>query len=352
MIRFNDGICINNNEITDEEVQEILLPMSKVIDEYNSKNEIKVKWFEVITSLAFIYFYKNNCDLAIIETGLGGTTDCTNIINPLVSVITTIGYDHIDILGNSLEQIAKHKAGIIKDNSDTVCVNQPEVLKIFEDTCLQKNNNLHIVQKDNINNYSYNKDFQRFDYKEYKNIEINLKGKIQTINAAEALETINILKCKGFMFTENGIKEALKSVVHKARMEEIYRNPQIVFDGGHNENAINNFKQNLEQYYKNDKKIYIISILKTKDHNTIIQKLSEDKEGIFYFTDGVDEKPYVPAKELAEEAKKHIASDRIKIRSLEQAIREVQEQYKDRTIFIVGSFYVYKKVMEVIKTIK
>lgn len=346
LISFNDGICINNKEITDSEVAEILEPMTNVIDEYNANHEIKVKWFEVITSLAFIYFYKNNCDLAIIETGLGGTTDCTNIITPLVSVITSIGYDHVDILGNTLEEIAGHKAGIIKEGSETVCVNQPEVIDVFKCQCDKKNNKLHVVQKDNITNYSMTKDLQKFNYKDYINIEINLKGKIQTINAAECLETIKILRSKHFMFPENGIRKALKNVVHRARMEKIYDNPTIVFDGGHNENAIKNFKQNLEQYYKNDKKIYIISILKTKDHNTIIEELSSDEEALFCFTNGVEDKPYVPAEDLAEEAKKYISKKNIFVKDIEDAINDVIQNYKDRTVFIVGSFYVYKKVIE------
>lgn len=349
LIRFNDGICINNKEITDEEVEEILVPLAKVVEEYNKVNEIKVKWFEVITSLVFIYFYKKKCDLAIIETGLGGTLDCTNIVEPLVSVITSIGYDHIDILGNTLQEIAEQKAGIIKQNSETVCMNQPEVIDVFKHKCSQKNNKIHIVDKDKITNYSYNNSLQKFDYKNFKNIEINLKGKIQVNNAVECIETIEILKNKGFQFPENGIRNALKNVVHRARMEKIYDNPTIIFDGGHNENAIKNFKQNLEQYYKNDKKIYIISILKTKDYNTIIQELSQDKDAIFYFTDGVENKPYVPAIELAEEAKKYIAEARIHIKDLEQAINCAIQNYKDRTIFIVGSFYVYKKVMEILK---
>ena len=349
LIKFNDGICINNKEITDEEVEEILIPLSKVVEEYNKINEVKVKWFEVITSLVFIYFYKKQCDLAIIEAGLGGTYDCTNIIHPLVSVITSIGYDHIDILGDTLEEIAGQKAGIIKPNSETVCVYQPEVINVFKTKCEKENNKLHIVHKDKITNYSYNNSLQKFHYKEYKNIEINLKGKIQANNTAECLETIDILKNKGFQFPENGIRKALKNVVHRARMEKIYDNPTIIFDGGHNENAIKNFKQNLEQYYKNDKKIYIISILQTKDHNTIIEELSSDKDAIFYFTNGVADKPYVPAEYLAEEAKKYINKDQIFIKDIDDALNEVIHKYKDRTVFVIGSFYVYKKVIEILK---
>lgn len=349
LISFNDGICINNNQISDDEVEEILLPLSKVIEEYNNTHEIPVKWFEVITSLVFIYFYNKKCDFAVIETGLGGTLDCTNIAEPLVSIITKIGYDHMDILGNTLKEIASQKAGIIKKNSQTVFVNQPEIIKVINEKCEKENNILHLINPEDIKNYEFNDYFQNFDYKEYKNIEINLKGKVQTLNAAEVLETIDILKQKGYDIPAGAIKEGLKTVVHRARMEKLNNNPCIIFDGGHNESAIQNLKQNIEQYYNNRDRVYIISILKTKDYNTIIKELSEDKQAIFYFTDGVKERPYVPAEDLAKEAEKFVPRNRIIIKDLQSAINEAKQQYKDRIIFIVGSFYIYKKVIDILK---
>ena len=102
-------------------------------------------------------------------------------------------------------------------------------------------------------------------------------------------------------------------------------------------------------YYKNKKRVYIISILQTKDYNTIIKELSEDNEAVFYFTNGVQDRPYVPAKTLKEEAIKYIEEERVNARNLEEAIKEVKEKYKDRTIFIIGSFYVYKNVIKALK---
>jgi len=346
LITFNDGICISNNQITNEEVEEILIPLSKVVEEYNKTHKIPVKWFEVITSLVFIYFYKKQCDFVILETGLGGTLDCTNIAEPIVSVITKIGYDHMDILGNTIQEIATQKAGIIKQNSETVFINQPDVVEIIKEKCKKTNNKLHIINPEDIINYTYNEELQEFDYKEYKNIEINLKGQVQTQNAAECLETLNILKQKGFKIEEKAIREGLKNVVHHARMEKISQKPLIIFDGGHNESAIQNLKQNINQYYNNKNRVYIISILQTKDHSTIIKELTEDKNAIFYFTDGIKEKPYVKAEILAKEAREYIDENRIIISSIENAVKESKEKYKDRNIFIVGSFYIYKKVME------
>ena len=317
--------------------------------EYNKTHKTPVKWFEVITSLAFIYFYEKKCDFSIIETGLGGITDCTNIINPIASIITTIGYDHVDILGNTLQSIATHKAGIIKKNSETIFINQPEIVDVIKEKCKKENNILHLINPEEIKNYKYNEYFQKFDYKDFKEVEINLKGKVQTLNAAEVLETIDILKSKGYNIPEEAIRKGLKTVIHKARMEKIYNNPCIIFDGGHNESAIQNLKQNIKQYYNEQKKVYIISILETKDHSTIIKELSADKNAIFYFTNGVPEKPYVQAEKLLKEAQQYLKTNNIHERSLEGAIKEAKEIYKDRVIFVIGSFYVYKKVIDILK---
>ncbi len=349
LITFNDGICINNKQITDEEVQEILVPLSKEIEAYNNTHETKVSWFEVITSLVFIYFEKQKCDIAVIETGLGGSLDCTNIVEPLVSVLTTIGYDHMDILGNTIEEIASQKAGIIKKNSETVFIEQPEIINIIKDKCNKENNKLHLIKKDEVANYSYDRELQKFDYKNYKNIEINLKGRIQTNNASECLEVMDILKSKGYKISEEAIRIGLKTVIHKARMEELSKNPTIVFDGGHNESAIKNLKNNIKQYYVEKRNVYIISILQTKDHLTILKELSDDKDAIFYFTNGVNERPYVKGEELKEEAKRYIPEENIFVKNIKDAIEESIKKYEDRNIFIVGSFYVYKEVIDILK---
>jgi len=132
-------------------------------------------------------------------------------------------------------------------------------------------------------------------------------------------------------------------------MEKINENPRIIFDGGHNESAIKNLQQNIEQYYENNKRVYIVSILKTKDYSTIIKEVSKDKDGLYYFTNGIKEKPYVDSNVLAEEAKKYINKDNIKVKELEEAIKEAKEKYNERTIFIIGSFYIYKKVKEILE---
>ena len=349
LIKYNERISVNNVNISDKEMEEIIKELEPIIEEYNQKYDTKITLFELETTMAMLYFYRNNCDFVVLEVGLGGIYDCTNIVDPIVSAINSIGYDHMHILGNSLEEIAKQKAGIIKENSNTVFVKQEDTVNnVIKYTCSQKNNNLHLINKEEITNYSYDNDFQKFDYKEYKNIQINLKGKAQIYNAAITLEIINILKEK-YSISNEDIRTGLKTVVHKARFEKINDNPTIIYDGGHNVPAIINLKDTIDMYYKNNKKVYIISILKTKDYKGVLAELINNKEDIFIFTDGNNTDKYVSKEELYEEANKLSISNNLFKMTLEEAIKTSMKEYKNHVIFIIGTLYIYRDVIKYIK---
>ena len=196
-----------------------------------------------------------------------------------------------------------HKAGIIKPNSDTVTLYQDKVTSILQKECEEKNTTLHIVQEADVSNYNYNEDYQSFNYNQYKDIEINLKGQVQIYNAAICIECVKVLTDKGYNIPEEAVRSGLRTVIHKARFETINKNPLVIFDGGHNENAIKNLIKTLNQYYNKKDKVFIISILRTKDYKTIIKQLLE-QDGVFIFTSGNDANRYVSKEELLEEAKK------------------------------------------------
>lgn len=197
LIKYNERISINKRNISDEEILELINELQPLVEEYKRREKENVTFFEFITILALIYFYRNKVDFVILETGLGGLYDCTNVItSPLVSVITSIGYDHMNILGKTLKEIAYQKAGIIKEN--VIFKQEPEVDKVFIDECKKKNNILRIVQKEDISNYSFYENYQYFDYKNIKNICLNLKGKVQIKNACLSIETIKIINSYGY----------------------------------------------------------------------------------------------------------------------------------------------------------
>ena len=349
LIRYNERIQINNKEITNKEMEEIIIKLDPLVKEYNSKGKGNVTLFELETTMAILYFANKKCDIVVLEVGLGGLYDCTNIVYSIVSIITSIGYDHIKFLGNTLEEIAFQKAGIIKQNSKTIFMTQSEsVDNVIIERCKEENNKLFLVNKEEIKNYSYTEEYQKFDYKEFKNIEINLKGISQIYNACIALETVKVLKEK-YNIKEEIIRKSLKNVIHRGRFEKINNNPTVIYEGAHNEPAIKNFINSVDMYYKNNKKVYIISILKSKDYKTILKLLVKNDENIYIFTCGNDKERYTDAEILKDEAQKSGAKNLFTM-ELEKAIKMSLEKYKDYIIFAVGSFYVYGDVIKTIKS--
>ena len=146
IIRFNERIRINHKEITDIELEQLLETMAPFVEQYNETHKENITLFELETAMALYYFAKKECDIVVLETGLGGLYDCTNIVEPMLSIITSISYDHMNILGNTLEEIAVQKAGIIKENSETIFIeHEANINKIIEETCKEKNNVLHMI---------------------------------------------------------------------------------------------------------------------------------------------------------------------------------------------------------------
>ena len=351
LIHYNERISVNNNNISNIEMEKLINIIKPSIEKYNSENDISVTLFELETTMAFLYFKEKGCDFVVLETGLGGLFDCTNIINhPLVSVITSIGYDHMHILGNTLPEIAYQKAGIIKEYSNTVIFEQGlEIDNVFITECKNKNNILHSIKKNDISNYSFDNNFQYFAYKNFENVIINLKGKVQVQNACLCLEVFKILNTLGYHIKLENIKNGLKTVVHKGRMEQLNDRPLIIFDGAHNEPAIRNLQDMIKMYYKKKKRVYIISILKRKDYNKMLELIAKDREATFILTSGNNKENYTSSDELYECMKQYTEDDKIYKKRLDNAIEDVINGKLDTVNFVVGSFYTYKTVTEILR---
>lgn len=342
LVCYNERISINGEYIRDEEIQEIFEEVQSIIEDEN----IELNFFEFFTMIAFIYFYKQNVDIVLMEVGFGGLYDSTNIIHPMISIISSIGYDHMKILGNTLEEIARQKAGIIKENSETVYMEQePNINHIIAETCKEKHNTLHMVKQSEIKNQRLKNDREIFYYKQYHDIEVNLKGKRQIQNAALVLECCDILNKNGYFLSEEMIKNGLKTVIHKARFEVIHQNPTMIFDGGHNEQAIENLKETIDLYYKNAKKIYVISVLKSKDYHKIIEDIL-DKDNVYIFTDGNDKNLFTDKHLMYEYAQKRNDKAEMYEMELEKAIQFCKEK-TDCVSFVIGSFYIYDDVKKI-----
>lgn len=354
LIRYNERISINGKDISDKEMANLIEELKPKIENYNKTENVNITLFELETIMALLYFYRNNVDFVVLETGLGGLYDCTNIIKkPIVSVITSIGYDHMNILGNTLPEIAYQKAGIVKNNSNTVIFEQTsEIDEVFINECKIKNNDLHIVRKTDISNYCFDNKFQYFNYKCLNDLSINLKGKVQIQNACLCIEVMKILNQCGYKVDMESIKIGLKTVVHKGRMEELNRHPMIIYDGAHNEPAIRNLQDMVKMYYNNFSRVYIISILKRKDYKKMLELLSKDSNATFVFTSGNDEERYTSKDELFEYMKKFVSKNKIYKKSLKEAIAYAMDNEDNTVNLIVGSFYTYGTVVDEIKKVK
>lgn len=354
LIEYNERISINGKKISNQEMSDMIEELEPLIESYNKKEEVNITLFELETIMALLYFYRNNVDFVVLETGLGGLYDCTNIITkPLVSVITSIGYDHMDILGKTLSEIAYQKAGIIKDNSHTVIFEQePEVDRVFINECKKKNNTLHIIREKDISNYRFDENFQYFDYKDIKNICINLKGKMQVKNASISIEVMKIINEYGYKIDMKSILDGLKTVVHKGRMEQLNNKPKIIFDGAHNEPAIKNLLDTVNMYYPKMKRVYIISILARKDYRKILNLLSKDKNAVFIMTSGNNADRYTTSDKLYECMKEFVENDKIYKEDLEKAIHNAMSGDNNVVNLVIGSFYTYGTVVKEIKEMK
>jgi len=271
--RFTERIKVGADEISESDIARITEfirdKVNIMIDRgYNHPTE-----FEIVTALGMQYFYEKSCDIVVLEVGLGGRFDSTNVIDSsLVSVITAIGFDHMKILGNTLSEIAFEKAGIIKPSGEVVLYSQPrEAEKVIEDVCAERGAKLHKVDFSNIDIADWSADGQVFHYKQLRNLKISLIGHHQTRNAVMAVEACKIVSQRGFPISENAIRKGLENAKWPGRMEIIKKEPLFLIDGAHNAQGAEILRDALDVYFPDRRRIFIFGVLRDKDYMSIIK---------------------------------------------------------------------------------
>ncbi|MDC0826004.1 bifunctional folylpolyglutamate synthase/dihydrofolate synthase [Lactococcus petauri] len=274
---FGERMAINGHPIPDDKLIMYVEQLKPFVEEMDKdENLAGITEFEIITALAFRYFADEHVDVALIEVGLGGLLDSTNVIQPVATAITTIGMDHMDILGDTLEKIAAQKAGIIKPNTPLVTGKiADEALAVIAQT----------AQKNQAQHYQYGIDYQveileneRFNYKDDEihllNLEKALLGLHQIDNAALAVKLTMVYAQKvGLSLSEEAIRKGLKRTFWPARMEEISRAPLTLLDGAHNVHAMQRLLENLKNEFSGRKITILFSALVTKDITEMIKML-------------------------------------------------------------------------------
>lgn len=338
LFSYREKIQVNERFIGREDLARLTAKVKKAAEEMKNSGKGSPTIFEIETALAFLYFVEQKCDIVILETGLGGALDATNVITTSVmEVITSISMDHMEFLGDTLGKIALQKAGIIKPHTAVVsAMQETEAAEVILDVCRKKECICNMVDPKQIEHISYGCDGQSFSYKNWDNIKISLIGSYQIKNAALALEAIEALRELGYQLNDNAVYQGMKKAVWKGRFTIISKEPFIIMDGAHNQAAAEELVRSLKLYYPGKKFYYIFGMFRDKDYHQVIRLTAPLAEYIITV-----ETPENPRALPAEELKKAVAEVNPSVEaagSLRMAVNQVMEQIdKDAVIVIFGS---------------
>ncbi len=351
---FNERIRINNQDISDDSLAKITFKVKDKVEEMLNKGMNHPTEFEIVTAIAMQYYKDEKVDFVVLEVGLGGRYDSTNVINDsLASVITTISMDHIDILGDTIGKIAYEKAGIIKDNGFVISYPQEkEAQEVIKDVAEKKNAKLTLVPTEKlevIEATEFGSKFN-FEYKDMKmsDLEIQLIGAHQTQNAATALTTILALKKEGLISTsEEAIRKGLKGTKWSGRLEVLRRKPTFLIDGAHNIQGIQALKRTLKDIFKYDKLILGIAILADKDVDHMIEELVPIADKIVVTEANIFRA--MKAEDLAAKIEK-INNSVIVENNIEKAVQKTFELASENDLIVFsGSLYLIGDVRTIVK---
>ena len=356
ILRFNERILVNKEMISDEDVVKYCEAVMNVLEE----NGLQINFFEIATFVALLYFKEKNPDFIFLETGLGGRYDATNIVKSTIAAITNVSFDHVALLGNSLEKIADRKAGIIKNRQ--LCIYAQNLAELEEAVKRETDNSINVLKKykgfqaelDNQNYKTIMKIVENENSKESGNIEkinnnknnlektfvLPLFGKFQANNFLIAYEIAKI-----YGINDKVIQKGLDEISLAGRFEIFSKNPATILDVAHNDDSVKVLTENLNELFKDDEVIFVLSVLGTKDIANIFKRILEKNYKIFITS--LKEVTYGLS---AEEIKKNLENSNISTKNIifEDDILQAYNQAKEmvlkkdnsyKAIVVCGSFY-------------
>ena len=348
--RFNERMQVNGEPISDEELVEIterVRPSADAMEE-------KPTEFELITAIAFEYFRRQKVDVVVLEVGLGGRLDSTNVIeNPLLSIITGIALDHISILGNTLHSIAAEKAGIIKPDRPVIFGGKTAgpACRTISAVAQIRNAPFSRVDRSTCKVKEYALSGTRFDYEEYEDLELSLLGTYQPFNAATVLTAVKLLREQGMKISEEAVRTGLKSVRWSARFELICKDPVVVFDGGHNPQGVEAAVKSIQRYFPDGKVNLLSGVMSDKAYDEMIDLIKPVAEKVFTVT------PNNPRALASEKYAAYFKNHKIEATAydtVEEGIRAAMWDSREsgRPLICLGSLYLYEEFYEKIKIVE
>jgi len=269
LVSVNERMQVNGVCITDDElvcITEEIRPIADVMKDSPTE-------FELITAIAMVFFRYKRCDIVVLEVGMGGRLDSTNIIaTPDAAVITAIGYDHVSELGPEISDIAGEKAGIIKNGGDVVIYGGvPEADAVFEHVSALRGASLYRADFSRISNQEFSLDGSRFCFEPYGEISLPLVGSFQPWNAAVAITALEVLRKKGYKISDRDIVSGLAAVRWPGRFEILGRKPVFILDGAHNPQGVEAAAGSLRRLFGGQKIVFIIGVMADKDVDTMLE---------------------------------------------------------------------------------
>lgn len=265
--RFSERFIIDNSEISNKDVVMLIEKIKPIIEEM-TKNDNTPTFFEIVTAMAFKYFKDEKVDFAVIEVGLGGRYDATNIVDSISTVITNVSLEHQDILGKTIEEIAYQKAGIIKNGVPLITAAKSKALEEIKKVAVEKKSSITVIDNGFWKKICGGVDWQEFQIrgslKDY-NVKTSLGGIFQGENIAITIAAIETLQMNGVYITDNSIIDGIENTINPGRMEIVGFEPLILLDGAHNIDAISFLKTTIEKDFVYKKLILVIGILSDKN---------------------------------------------------------------------------------------
>ena len=356
VIGYLEKMQIDGTWISETEFTELTEEVREAIARLETAGEPLPTLFEVETAIAFLYFKKNHCDLVVLETGLGGELDATNIVkNTVCAVFATISRDHLGVIGDTLEEIAQTKSGIIKQRCKVVSARQEKsVSQILREKAEKYNCSYTEATPEELQVVSEDYKSMRVNYKEYRNLRSSLTGAHQRANLATALETITALRKSGYQIPEEAVREGIAETVWTGRFTCLMESPVFMIDGAHNEDAAYRLRESVETYFADKELILIMGVFKDKEYEEIASILCPLARSV-YTVDLPNKERTLSAIGLAETASKYCgqvkAETEIK-NAVKDAIREAKEQPEERVILACGSLSYLGVVSSLVKDMR
>lgn len=348
LVDFRERIKLRGREIPESEVLRLGQDLKDVAERMASEDmEKQLTFFEFTTALAFKYFSEKRADVVVAEVGMGGRLDATNVLVPEVAAVTRVGLEHTRYLGATIQEIAREKAGIVKDGIPVVtCERRPDALAVIASTCRKRKAKLRVIGKDfEVSNVRVSMNGTAFDYsgqRRLRGLRVRLLGGFQAENAAAAIAIAEELAGSGLFVTDDAIRRGLMSARWPGRLDIVSRKPLVIFDGGHNPDGVEASVRALEQLGATPL-TFVLGCMEDKDARGIVKALAPHAAAII--STSARSKRALPADRLDAIVSEEFHGPRGRFAVSEEALAYALEHMTGRGVCVIGSLYLVGEAM-------